>query len=101
MFRIPTKVAAVAAATVTALSLTATPAAAAPGSFTAEGVRIYRHADFQSDVLGLGYPSHSVNVRCVVYRQYYMSMYYLTNNSTGVTGWVPTEYVRAGDVPGC
>ena len=42
-----------AATLTTALSLTADPAAA--GEFRVEGARVYRHADSDNDILGLGH----------------------------------------------
>ncbi|WP_017569736.1 hypothetical protein [Nocardiopsis halotolerans] len=101
MIRTPAKILAAAAVTIATLSLTAAPASAAPGSFRVEGARIYRHADFDSDVLGLGYTSHSVNVHCMVPRPDFLSMYHMTNTTTGVTGYVATAHIRVGEVPFC
>jgi len=108
------KTAALVAALAVALStlVVAPPASAAvsqevttavAGGFRVDGARIRQSPDTTSSILGLGYTSQSANVRCIVPRPHFSSMIYLTNNATGVTGYVLADYVwhNGSSLPGC
>jgi hypothetical protein len=89
--------------------MTGEPAAAAacnisPGTFHAEtghflfqGVNIRSGPGTNCVSRGLGYTSHSVTYRCWEFGDTvngHSTWTYLTNNSTGVTGWVSDQFLE-------
>lgn len=71
--------------------------------FREEGVRIHRHDNTDSDVLGLGYTSHSVTAHCLAAKPNFMSMVRVTDTTTGVTGYALLDMLRdvPEGLPGC
>ncbi|WP_059005610.1 SH3 domain-containing protein [Streptomyces specialis] len=95
--------AAPAAPTQVATDVTATDVSASIwGQFREDGVRIRTGPGLQYGVAGLGYRNHSVTVHCFVAPEPNHSWYYLTDNTTGVTGWVSSSLVyREAPLNGC
>lgn len=62
----------------------------APTSFTGDGVNLRTGPGADCTSLGLGYTSHGVVIRCVDLADGYD---YVTDNSTGVTGWAADQYI--------
>jgi hypothetical protein len=62
-----------------------------PGQFTADGVNIRNGDDTSCAALGLGYTSHSVTIHCQT-----RSWVYITDNTTGVTGWSSIQFLTWG-----
>jgi hypothetical protein len=72
-------------------------------SYNQSGVNIRSGADTSCTILGSGYPGQSVTVRCAWYNSGDGRWWdYLTDNSTGVTGWSADQYVNwSGSVLVC
>ncbi|MGK5531176.1 SH3 domain-containing protein [Streptomyces sp. URMC 129] len=72
------------------------------GEFREDGVRIRTGPGTQYAVAGLGYRDHSVTVHCFVAPEPNHAWYYLTDNTTGVTGWVSSSLIyRVDPLDGC
>ena len=80
----------------TPASATTVRPADASGQFLGDGIRIHATSDLNSTTLGLGYRSDSVTVLCYTY-----PATYLTDNTTGVTGWASSDYVLSNNPPTC
>ncbi|MCZ4098526.1 SH3 domain-containing protein [Streptomyces sp. SID13666] len=65
-----------------------------PGGFTGNGVNIRTGPGTGCTAKGYGYTNHSVTVRCLAY-----GWVYLTDNTTGVTGWALDDFVTWHTVP--
>jgi SH3-like domain-containing protein len=61
-----------------------------PSSFTGNGVNIRTGPSTSCTSKGLGYTSHGLRVRCVDLAD---DWDYVTDTTTGVTGWVADQYV--------
>ncbi|AHH97380.1 hypothetical protein GCM10010174_73270 [Kutzneria viridogrisea] len=59
------------------------------GRFADDGVNIRSGDSTSCAVLGLGYKSHTITLRC-----FWNGFVYLTDNTTGVTGWSAVDYVN-------
>lgn len=72
-----------------------------PGGFTASGVNIRTGPDTSCTAIGSGFPGQSVTARCYTTSGGYFWIY-LTDNSTGKTGWSRSDFVTwSGGITGC
>jgi SH3-like domain-containing protein len=83
-------------------SRTVVAAPAAFAEFREDGVRIRTGPGTNYAVAGLGYRNHSVTAHCFVAPIPNSAWYKITDNTTGVHGWVASSllYIE-GSFPGC
>lgn len=73
-----------------------------PGTFTGSGVNIRTGPDTSCTAIGSGYPGHSLTVRCYTNAAGGYYWIYLTDNTTGKTGWSRGDYVTwSGGIAMC
>lgn len=70
--------------------------------FREDGVRIRTGPSIDDGIAGLGYRGHSVTAHCFTAPQPNSAWYRITNNTTGVRGWVASSMLLVdGSLPGC
>lgn len=75
---------------------------AVAGSFNEPGVNIRTGQDTSCTILGEGYPGQSVTVHCAQFGGEGFIWDYLTDNTTGKTGWAADQFVNwSGFLLGC
>jgi hypothetical protein len=70
----------------------------AVGTFTADGVNIHTGNDVGCPASGAGYSGQTVDIRCWWNGNGY-DWYYITDESTGVTGWAVRTYLTVTRTP--
>lgn len=75
-------------------------AQALPGRFYVDGANIRRSANLNATIVGLGYRSHSVTVHCGTTGPLETYWWRITNNTTGVTGYIEQSVGGPSSNPG-
>ncbi|MFL6113410.1 MAG: SH3 domain-containing protein [Catenulispora sp.] len=72
-----------------------------PAAFTASGVNIRTGPDTSCTAIGSGFPGQSVTARCYTFSAGYYWIY-LTDNTTGKTGWSRVDFLTwSGGIGPC
>jgi hypothetical protein len=68
-----------------------------------DGTNIRRGPYTDCDVLGLGYPSHGIDVHCYIVNSNDYLWVYLVDTTTGVQGWSRLDSINwvSGAIPRC
>ncbi|MGW3681554.1 SH3 domain-containing protein [Streptomyces prasinus] len=73
---------------------------AVSGSFYTDGVNIRSAPNYDASVRGLGYRSHRVTVHCGIRGPLESYWWLITNNTTGVKGYIHQNYGGPSTNPG-